>query len=312
MSRRPLVTIGLPVFNAGPLLMGALQSIFAQTLQDWELIAVDDGSHDDSADILRSVCDPRVRVLADGRNLGLPARLNQINELARGSFIARMDADDMCHPERLRRQVEFLEAHPDVDGVGCGMVIVDEELEPRGVRIQPAGHVEICAGAPTAFGMCHASFVARAEWWHRHPYNPASRRTEDVELWLSSFEDSRFANLPDALYFYREFESFSLAKYARAKRSLVALQWHWSRQRGRTLSGAWSALRHFRDLGVLVAAAGMGVAGPLIARRNTAVPASVADQYGAARRIISSVALPLTLSGDVRRWPAALDAQRAS
>src|SRR5262249_37638206 len=158
-----------------------------------------------------------------------------------------------CHPDRLRRQLDFLAANPEVDGVGSGMVVVDERLQARGVRIQPSGHEEICAGAPTRFRINHASFVARRDWWRRHPYNPASRRTEDVELWLSSFERSRFANLPDTLYFYREFESFSLAKYARAKRSLAALQWHWGRTRGPLLATVLPALSHYRDLCIVSA-----------------------------------------------------------
>jgi glycosyltransferase involved in cell wall biosynthesis len=311
MSRRPLVTIGLPVFNTGPLLVGALQSVFAQTACDWELIAIDDGSQDGSAATLASLRDPRVRVLRDGRNRGLPERLNEINCEARGAFIARMDADDLCHPDRLRRQVEFLETNRDVDGVGCAMVVVDEHLEPRGLRVQPAAHAGICAGAPAAFRMNHASFVARREWWLRHPYNRASRRIEDIELWLSSFETSRFANLPDALYFYREFESFSLAKYARAKRSLASLQLRWAQQRGRPLAGILPALRHHRDLGVFSIAVATGLAERLIARRNTPVPAHVADDYRAAVRRISQVVLPSAAASVDDSSPAVLGMTRS-
>ena len=111
------VTIGIPFYNAKHTLADAIRSVFAQTFQDWELILADDGSTDGSAEIARMVDDPRVTVISDGMNRGLPYRLNKITELARADYIARMDADDLMHPERLTLQVQYLDANPAVDVV---------------------------------------------------------------------------------------------------------------------------------------------------------------------------------------------------
>src|SRR5215471_13304565 len=121
----PLLTIGLPVYNAAPYLEDTLRSIFAQTFTEGELIIVDDGSTDHSREIVSTLGDERVQVVTDGKHLGLAARLNTIVRLARGKYVARMDADDLMHPNRLRAQVDFLIRHPAVDGLGCGLVILD-------------------------------------------------------------------------------------------------------------------------------------------------------------------------------------------
>src|SRR5271157_3722803 len=118
------VTIGLPAFNARPYLELALRSIFAQTFRDWELIIIDDGSSDGSPELLHCLDDERVRVIADGQHLGLGARLNQIVGMARGRYIARMDADDLMHPERLQTQLDYLLQHPRVDVVGCNLLVL--------------------------------------------------------------------------------------------------------------------------------------------------------------------------------------------
>ena len=107
-----LVSIGLPFFNAGRMLTAALQSIFAQSLEDWELILLDDGSSDKSLHLAASIQDLRVRLFSDGRNRGLSYRLNQSALLARGKYLARMDADDVMHPDRLRRQIGFCRSTP--------------------------------------------------------------------------------------------------------------------------------------------------------------------------------------------------------
>src|SRR5438874_1140893 len=117
----PRLTIGLPVYNARLFLEDTLRSIFAQTFTDWELIAVDDGSTDGSGALLERLRDHRVRVFIEKGNRGLAARLNFIHENARGTYIARMDADDMMHPERMARQLAFLDQHPEVDVVGCSL-----------------------------------------------------------------------------------------------------------------------------------------------------------------------------------------------
>ena len=263
---QPLVTIGLPVYNTGPLLRDTLRSIFAQTLTDWELIALDDGSTDGSGEALAELRDPRVRVFHEVENRGLAARLNFIHANARGRYIARMDADDLMHPERLARQIAFLEPRPDVDVVGCGLVALGRDLEPRGSRSFPAEHEQVMQGPLLAPQLCHATVVARAEWWRRYRYNEQNRGCEDLELWLEAHRDSCFANLPDLLYYYCEYASFSLPKYLRSRAHVASLAWR-VHDHGR-LCAAADIAGHFARGGVYLAASALGMQDRLIARRS--------------------------------------------
>ena len=102
------LTVGIPFRNAESTLGVAVRAVFAQTYEEWELILVDDGSADRSLEIARAVRDPRVRVIADGVNRGLAARLNQIVAEARFEKVARMDADDLMSPRRFEQQLDVL------------------------------------------------------------------------------------------------------------------------------------------------------------------------------------------------------------
>ncbi len=103
----------MPVYNAGRFLRGAVSDVLRQTCRDFELLAVDDGSTDGSRELLQAVADPRVRVLALGKNHGLVGALNAGLAEARGRWVARQDADDRCRPDRLQKQRQLLEEHPE-------------------------------------------------------------------------------------------------------------------------------------------------------------------------------------------------------
>ena len=202
MSSRPLVTIGMPFRDPGDLLVEAVQSIFCQTIDDWELLLLDDGSRDDSTDIARRIVDPRVRLISDGRALGLPKRLNQIIALTRGAYIARMDADDVMHPHRLEMQLKLLNEQRDVDLVDTGAVILDRQRQPVGVR----GLQNVDSPDPLKsllWGVVlHPSVLARREWYSRNTYDPEYPRAEDRELFVRALGSSVFAHIPEALHFY--------------------------------------------------------------------------------------------------------------
>lgn len=200
------VTIGIPFYNCASYLLDAIRSVFAQTHQDWELILVDDGSSDNSLEIASSICDPRVRVISDGRNLGLAARLNQITAVASHDLVARMDADDLMHPERLARQTKLLEASSDIDLVGTGTYSTTSDVTLVGVR----SFERVSTRMPTVVagncGLIHASVIYRREWALRNPYDPAIRRSEDIDLWARALArgDFRSVTIPEPLYVYRE------------------------------------------------------------------------------------------------------------
>jgi glycosyltransferase involved in cell wall biosynthesis len=206
-DRRPLVTIGLPVRDAESTLPEALASIRGQSFQDWELLIVDDGSADGTAEIVAELTrdDDRVRLIADGEQRGLPTRLNQLLDLACGEVFARMDADDVAYPARLERQVALLASNPEVDLVGCSMLVFGTNGVPRGKRPAPPTHDEIVTRPHASFfPLFHPTWVGRTSWFRKYGYRPLARRCEDQDLLLRAHRRSTFANLPDILLGYRE------------------------------------------------------------------------------------------------------------
>lgn len=205
------ITIGLPILNCEQTLESAVRSICAQTFQDWRLVIVDDGSTDRSVELARSFSDPRITVLGDGRNLGLVPRLNQLSALAETRYLARMDGDDLSHPERIERQVAFLEANPEIDAVGTHGVGIDEADRIVSIRADPFSE-----DPDTVFRrrfLIHATVVGRTAWFRNNPYDAGYPRSEDHELWIRTLRTSRYAVVPEPLYFIREVGVVSARKY---------------------------------------------------------------------------------------------------
>lgn len=212
MARSEPITIGLPFHNCEKTLASALQSVFAQTDPDWQLLLIDDGSTDGSLAIARRVRDPRVVVISDGVNRGLPYRLNQIAALSQGRYLARMDGDDLMHPERLQRQRAFLDRNPGVDAVGSPAFIIDARNEVTGrrgdARFDPSPRAVLEHGL-----FIHPTVMGSRDWFRSHPYDPGFVRAEDRELWCRAAGKATFARLEDALLFYREPEAVNVGNY---------------------------------------------------------------------------------------------------
>lgn len=136
-------------------------------------------------------------------NRGLAFRLNQITHLAKGKYIARMDADDMMHPERLERQLLYLKENPDIDLLSTASFIIDQKLNVSGLRgeTQPEWQHHFVLSNKM---ILHSTVTASAEWLRGNPYSPDYVRAEDHELWCRTFSSSRFAHLTEPLLFYRE------------------------------------------------------------------------------------------------------------
>ncbi|GAA4303371.1 hypothetical protein GCM10023183_15950 [Nibribacter koreensis] len=117
----------MPVYNAQKFLRAAMESILQQTLHDFEFLIIDDGSTDDSLAIIQSFADPRIRLYQNEQNLGISATLNKGIELATAPLIARMDADDISYPDRLQRQVDYLQKNPACAMVSSLVKVVDEQ-----------------------------------------------------------------------------------------------------------------------------------------------------------------------------------------
>ena len=158
----PRVSVLMTIYNAEPYLKVAIDSILTQTFSDWELIAVDDGSKDQSTEILSTYDDPRVRVFTLPENIGRTPALRYAFEQAKGEYIAVLDSDDVALPERLARQVEFLDNHPEVVFVGSWAQIIDETGRITSTLEPPTGSEELRDCLGWAIPMVHSSIMYRS------------------------------------------------------------------------------------------------------------------------------------------------------
>lgn len=202
MPATPRVTVLLPVFNGERYLRQAIASILGQTWRDLELLVIDDGSSDASATLAASYADARVRLHRHPSNQGLLATLNEGLDLARGEYVARMDADDVAHRDRLARQVRYLDAHPEVAVLGTGVRNFGESTRSWTSKCDPSA---IRARLLFESALTHSSVMLRLDTLRRHGlhYDPAYPHAEDWALWVAITEHSAAASLPGRLQYYR-------------------------------------------------------------------------------------------------------------
>lgn len=224
-GEKPLITIAMPIYNAGGYLRPAVISVLQQTIADWELIIIDDGSSDGAAEGIGDLRDSRIRVLRDGLNKGLAARLNEAIDLARGRFFARMDQDDISYPERLAAQLAMLERNPEIDLCVVRCMAIDADDEPVGAMPYALAHEALCANPWRGFYLPHPTWFGRIEWFRRHRYaSPGPYFCEDQELLLRSYRVSRFACTPEILFAYRVRNRINWGKSVRTRKTLLGLQ----------------------------------------------------------------------------------------
>lgn len=237
----PELDVILPVFNAAPTLKGAVRSILRQTHRDLRLIAIDDGSTDDSLKILRDISDERMMVVVNDRNLGLPETLNRGVAIAEAPFVARMDADDISHPSRLEKQIGALKASPELDLLGTAVVCMDSQDHLVGQRVFPSSHEEIVSNPYRSIPMAHPTWCGRREWFVAHPYDPRDVRCEDQALLRRALDRSRYANLNEPLLAYREATAVRPRATLRARRHVARNILSCSRSRGHLPAGLLGA-----------------------------------------------------------------------
>ena len=196
----------LPVYNGADYLDEAIESILGQTWQHWELLLINDGSKDRSLEILRSYKDPRIHVI-DQANMGLSATLNKGIGLARGTYIARQDQDDISLPRRLEEQVRFMESHPTVGMAGCHARIIGLDGKVIGAHRHPAGNAELKFFLLYNNPFVHSSIMFRKEMFSvtgQYSTDPQRQPPEDYELFSRVARGWDMANIPEILHVYRE------------------------------------------------------------------------------------------------------------
>lgn len=204
MSRKPLVSVLMSVYNDAAFLPAAIESILGQTLADFEFIILDDGSTDGSTEILRNLNDPRIKVTFSKRNWGLTASLNRGLRACRGRFMARIDADDIAEPDRLRQQVDFLTKRTDVGILGSARLLIDENSQVVGLSSPPATDLAIRWKSLLGNPFGHPTVMLRLEILKRYRLQyDRNFRTEDYELWTRLLRVTCGANLPEPLVRYR-------------------------------------------------------------------------------------------------------------
>ena len=236
----PAVTVLMPVYNAERFVAETVDSVLAQTFRDFEFLIINDGSTDRSPEILRGYADRDNRVrLVSRPNTGYVAALNEGLGLARGEYIARIDADDLADPRRLELQVARMRDEPQLVAVGSNAYAMDEDGRMLGDYSVPLTHEEIEAnhlvGSSTIH---HPAVMLRPEAVKRvGGYRKELMPCEDFDLWLRLAEVGRLANLPEKLLTKRLFVgsavASNLAKQARLVKQILDETW---RRRG--LEGA--------------------------------------------------------------------------
>jgi glycosyltransferase involved in cell wall biosynthesis len=199
----PAITVLMPLYNAAPFLDEAIDSILAQTWTAFELLVIDDGSTDGSLEKVSARTDTRIRVEKLPHNQGVVAALNRGLQLAQGAYIARMDADDIAHPERLAKQLAYMEKHPEVGALGSDFESFGGSSSASWVRHFDAENLHIALLFENP--ICHPTVMLRRSTLDALGlgYPDDALHAEEYALWIQIATRSRLANLPERLLRYR-------------------------------------------------------------------------------------------------------------
>lgn len=210
MKKQPLVSIIMPVYNAENFLVEAIESILFQTYKNFEFIIVDDASTDNSSAIIKrykKMYPSKIKIirLKENRNNGGDRCANIGYQIAQGDYIARMDADDIAHPDRLTKQIKYMESHKEVILLGTQAYVIDKTGNITGEKLEPTKHEEILKSYfiyhpiihPTA--MIRKSMLPKRKALYQIKYNA----NNDLLTFFELLSYGKFANLSEKLLFYR-------------------------------------------------------------------------------------------------------------
>ncbi|MGN7987167.1 glycosyltransferase [Pedobacter sp. 22226] len=220
-SSGPLISIVIPCYNAEKYLKECLDSVVQQSFADFEIILINDGSVDSTEQLVKNQTDLRIVYLKNDCNLGIAYSLNKGIAIAKGKYIARMDADDVMNCERLKVQIDFLEANEDYGLVGSWHNITDPNGFPFRRIEMPIEHDEIHLTMLFYNPISHPTVMMRKELAQSNPYNEEYNRCEDYELWFRLAEKTKIKNLPTALVNYRVHQNNTLGQHQKEMQHMV-------------------------------------------------------------------------------------------
>lgn len=208
-SSQPIISVILPAYNAERFLREAIDSVLNQTFVDFEFIILNDGSTDKTEEIILSYKDPRIRYVKNEKNLKLIKTLNKGVDMARGKYIARMDADDISLPDRFEKEVTYLEAHPDVAVVSCYPYNMNMEGKILGKSSYFSVTLPVACKFVSMFEppICHPICMFRADIIKKYKYRDSEDclHIEAYELWNRMFHTgAKGGMIPEFMLYYRD------------------------------------------------------------------------------------------------------------
>lgn len=218
----PLVSVSMPVYNAERYIAEAINSILSQTYQNFELIIVDDGSTDRTREIVESFDDPRIIKVYSDRNRGLITTRNRIAQIARGKYLALLDADDCAFPDRLALQVQFLESNQ-ADLCGADHWTLNQVTGQLKASKQRHSNSDIHALLSVCSPVCNPAMMGRLEVFRKFPYKASYLHAEDYCLWTEiALAGYRFVNLKKKLITYRLHSTQTSVNHLQAARNVFS------------------------------------------------------------------------------------------
>lgn len=203
----PLVTILLPAYNCQNYIQQTIDSILHQTYQNFELLIINDGSTDNTTNIINNYSDDRIKHIINETNKGLIYSLNKGLEIAKGKYIARIDADDICLPTRIEKQVNWLNKNTNTAIIATTIQFINEHNQPTGnwsLDLRTITSNQIYKAMLWECCIAHPSVMMRTEIIKNYKYNQKQKHTEDYDLWLQLLADKKIIEkINEPLLLYR-------------------------------------------------------------------------------------------------------------
>ncbi|MFA5000607.1 MAG: glycosyltransferase family 2 protein [Candidatus Paceibacterota bacterium] len=201
------VSVNIITYNRANFIAQTIESVLAQSFTHWEIIIVDDGSTDQTEEIVKKyLTDARIRYFKNERNLGICASRNRALQESRGKYVAILDSDDIWNsPDKLKKQIDFLDDHPNYVAVGTGVIVIDQNNQERKRYLNPEqdGQIRVQILAKNPFA--HSSILYRRDIARSvNGYHPNLNGIEDYDLWLKLGQKGKLHNLPSYDLNYRQ------------------------------------------------------------------------------------------------------------